>query len=511
MAVVNLAPGAIYNVAANQIAGNAHVYRTRDGYDGHGTVGWLPTGGALQQQDIAIGETVTFAINGQAGAIISGAPSRLQLLYSNGAAIEVAATDLRAGQRLLHRGGSRNAPARRATAVGDNPGQQAMQTLTAQWYNALTAACQLDPSTFQLVQGHSPLGATSEILSNLFDSVPPQSINNLFNPSQGNVFSTDYGAVINNLKAQNANKFMNDIGDYYSQWTAYLKTNPAIPQGGISALFDNWSQLHMPPDQAQQCYTDYLQVSQGVVPVAVQMWLAAGGGTGGVNAYNATIAQLQSALQASQGVNFTLNTSQASSDISHTWAKAEGGFLFDLFEIGGDGSYDQLSETVTEAGLDITVSFQRLVTFPAGPLAKVSSDPILSNYQPWYSSAALNLAYQNNNNLVWNNTPPTWDNTFGPTGNMLRTASAIVVVDGISITSVSLNSIATKDQTTVKTAVEAGFWPFFEAEGSGGWQNTATFDAAGTMTVTSTCPLGNPQILGVIVTPIGGLLLSDPT
>jgi hypothetical protein len=27
------------------------------------------------------------------------------------------------------------------------------------------------------------------------------------------------------------------------------------------------------------------------------------------------------------------------------------------------------------------------------------------------------------------------------------------------------------------------------------------------MTVTSSCPAGNPQILGVIVTPIGGVLL----
>jgi hypothetical protein len=31
MAVVNLQPGAIFNVAANQIRGQCHVYRTRDG------------------------------------------------------------------------------------------------------------------------------------------------------------------------------------------------------------------------------------------------------------------------------------------------------------------------------------------------------------------------------------------------------------------------------------------------------------------------------------------------
>ena len=514
MAVVNLAPGAIMNVAVNQIRRQCHVYRTRDGYDGHGTVGWAPNGGAVQVQDIAIGQHVTFAINGQAGMIASGAPSKLQVLYDNAAAQEIAATDLRASAQILKRGGSRRAGAatsgttRAVAQAGDSTSQQAMNTLNAQWYNAVVTGCHLEPSTFQLVQGNTPLGSTSEIFWNMLDVVPPLSINNFFNPSQGNVFSSDYGAVVMNLKDQNANKFQNDMGDYYQQWRAYLKTNPTMPQGGIIVLFNNWAQLNLPPDMAQQCYTDYQQISQGTVPAAVQMWLNAGGSTGGTKAYNATIAQLQSALQSTRGTSFSLNTSTASSDISHTWANAEAGFLFDLFEIGGEGSYDHLSETLAESGLSINVQFQKLVTFSAGPLAKTSSDPILQNYQPWYSSPALNLAYQNNNNIVWNNTPPTWDNTFGPNGNMLRTASALVVVDGITITTMSNSSVSTQDQTTVKTAAEGGFWPFFEAEGSGGWTHNVNFDSQGIMTVDSTCPAGNPQILGVIVTPIGGLLLS---
>jgi hypothetical protein len=74
MTVVNLAPGAIYNVGANQIRRVCHVYRTRDGYDGPGTVGWEPTGGALQVQDIDIGRTVSFNVNSQAGRFVSGSP-----------------------------------------------------------------------------------------------------------------------------------------------------------------------------------------------------------------------------------------------------------------------------------------------------------------------------------------------------------------------------------------------------------------------------------------------------
>jgi hypothetical protein len=490
-----------YSVGLNAIRGRCYVYRT-SGYNTIGMVAWSPVGGAQQVKPIKTGETVSFDVNGQAGTFVNGSPAKLQLLWTNEAATEVVATNFHAVNKLLKQQGLGNA------GLIDSTAQQAMDTLNAQWYNAVVTGCGLDPSTFQLIQGNTPLGSTSEILWNMFDAVPPLSISNFFNPSQGNVFSTDYGAVINNLKEQNANKFQNDMGDYYQQWRTYLKTSPTMPQGGILALFYNWAQMNLPPDQAQQCYTDYQQISQGAVPAAVQMWLNAGGSTGGTKAYNGTIAQLQSSLQAAPSKSFTFNSSTASSDISHSWAKAEAGFLFDIFEIGGDGSYDHLTETLTAAGISMDVKFQRLASFAAGPLSKVSSDPILSTYQPWYSSAALNLAYQNNNNLVWNNTPPTWDNTFGPNGNMLRTASAIVVVDGITISTTSNNSLSTQDQTTVQTAVESGIWPFFEASGSGGWHHEASFNSEGMMTVNSICPVGNPQILGVIVTPIGGVLLT---
>ncbi|MGE0229835.1 MAG: hypothetical protein AB7I38_07770 [Dehalococcoidia bacterium] len=504
MPVQNLQPGNVMNVAANQIQGTAHVYRTGQGYNGAGNVGWQPNGGALQIQAINVGQTVNFAVNGQAGMIANGAPSMVQVLWDNGAALEHAPVLENEAARVLRRASTM------AFAAGDDNSEaaQAMATLTAQWYNAIVTGCHLDPATFQLVQGNSPLGSTSEALWNIFDAVPPLSISNLYNPSQGNVFSTDYGAVIANLNPQNAGSFQSAMGDYYGQWVSYLNTSPTIPQGGILALFQNWSALHMPPDQAQAAYTAYQQVSQGVVPVAMQMWLAAGGGTGGTKAYNATITQLQNALAAAPGASVTLNSASASSDISHTWAKAEVGGWFDIFGGAAQSEYEQLTMSLIDSGLTIEASFTRLVTFSSGPLARPSTDPILSQYQPWYSSAALNLAYQNNNNVVWKHTPPTWDNTFGPGGNMLRTASALVVVDGIEIKTTSNASFDASSQTSFKAAAEAGIFPFFEASGSGGWTHDVSFDSSGRVTVNSSAPTGNPNILGVIVTPIGGVMLT---
>lgn len=508
MTVYNLNPGAIKNVAPGEIPGTVHAYRTGQGYNTHGTVGWLPAHGALQQRDIAVGETVSFAVNGASGMIASGAPSVIQLLWSG--AREAGAEG--GGLRLMRNaevGGTGGAVAAAGATGGGDPAQQAMQTLTAQWYNAVTTQCGLDPDTFQLVQGSAPLGTTSEMLWNVFDAVPPASVSNYFNPSQLNSFAADYGAVIANLKPQNAARFVSDMGDYYSAWLAYLKTSPTIPAGGMIELFSNWANMNIPdPGQAQQCITDWQQVSQGTVPAAIQMWLNSGG-AGATKAYNATIAQLNQAMASSPSKSVTMNSQTASSDVSHTWAEGSVGGAFDFFSGSASASYDQLTTALASAGVTISATFQRLVTFPGAPLSRPSSDPILSQYKPWFSSAALNLAYQNNNNIVWNNTPPSWQDTFGPNGNMKRTCSALVVVDGIDLTMTSNVAFSSSEQQQFQAAAEAGFWPFFSASASGGWSNSSSFDASGNVTVKSSSALGNPTVLGAIVTPISAVMLLD--
>jgi hypothetical protein len=281
-----------------------------------------------------------------------------------------------------------------------------------------------------------------------------------------------------------------------------------MPAGGILVLFQNWSQMNMPPGQAQQAYTAWQEIAEGAVPVAVQMWLNAGGGTKGTKAYNATISQLTTALQSALPKSFSYSTETASSDVSSTWAETEVGGLFDIFEGGGESSYSDFSAAFALSTMNISATFQKVLTFPLAPLSKVSTDPILSQYQPWYNSGALNLAYQHQDNTVWDNNPPSWADTFGPEGNMQRTASALVIADGISITIESSAAFAAEQQGDVQTAVEAGFWPFFEAEVASGWSNKVTFDTAGKATVTCNSMAGNPVILGVIVTPIEGLLSS---
>lgn len=76
--------------------------------------------------------------------------------------------------------------------------------LTTQWYNALVKNCRLDPTTFKLMQGNLVLNYTSESLWDIFDAIPPKSLNNIYDPAQNNRFSDNYGAIIASLKPDNS-------------------------------------------------------------------------------------------------------------------------------------------------------------------------------------------------------------------------------------------------------------------------------------------------------------------
>jgi len=514
MAVANLQAGAIMNIGAGQIQGVAHVYRTNQGYNAPGNVGWLPNGGVLQDVPLAVGGTVNFPINGAAGMIANGCPSVVQVLWNNAPA-EVAPKTTAGRKPKAHTGALPKVLAGRATKVlqtarakasvaASGSMQQAMETLNAQWYNALTSALNLNPSTFQLVQGNSVVGSLSETLWSIFDSVPPQSVNNLYNPSQFNSFSANYGSIINNLNQPGSNQFQNDMGDYYPVWSAYLATQNTLPTGGLMQLFQTWSQLHMPAGQAMQCYTDLANIYQGAVYSAIAMWLNAGGSGETNKVYTITVEQVKTEVAEAPSGAVSMNSQTQSSDVSHTWAEGEVGGWYDMFAGEAGGSYDELSMDLITAGLNITAQFSHILTMPAAPLSQSSQDPILSQYKPWYDSAALNLAYQNNNNVVWKNNPPTWDNMFGANGSLLRVCSALVIVDGVNITAVSEAGFNSTQQQQVKAQATAGFWPFFEASVSGGWSNDFNFSDEGQLTYTASSPVGNPLVLGVIVTPIAG-------
>lgn len=105
---------------------------------------------------------------------------------------------------------------------------------TAKWYNAIVENCNLDPKTFQLIQGNITLNYTSEPLWNILDAIPIKSSNYLYNPVQSNLFSNNYGTIIKILKPSNpivqeAIEVWNNAGGY-TNTKAYSKTIKNIKQ-----------------------------------------------------------------------------------------------------------------------------------------------------------------------------------------------------------------------------------------------------------------------------------------
>ena len=544
----NLQPGGHWDIGANQVSRTLNVYRYPDANShGEGTVGWEPQGGQLQFQQIAPGQTVSFAVNRAPGTFWNATPAVVRISWTQEAGVpartsgtphlvgvgtggttgtqsvghhqagspsaagsaagpETAGTFEGGSSTHLATAGVMTSPAPRVTSAAletsNSPGEQAMAQLNAQWYNAVTTQCNLDPNKFQLVQGSVPLGATSEILWQNFDAIPPLSVTHLLDPDQLNSFSGNYGAMLSNIKQTTDQRFTTDMGDYLPRWFAYLQTSPTIPPGGMVQLFSNWSQLNIAdPGQAQQCISDYQQAVMGVVFAAGQLWNAAGG-IAAPKAYNGTVEQLKAGLRGTPSKSVSMDSHTQSSDISHTWAQGQiqGGYEF--FSGSASASYDALTTSLTSAGVSISATFQNLSTFAAAPLAQTSSDPILSGYKPWFSGGALGYAYSNNNNLVWGVNPPSWQEFFGPSGTFLRYCAAVVVVDGIDITITSNVGFDSTQQQTFTAAASLGVWPFFSANASGGIQTGATYDQSGNVTVKSSSPLGNPIILGAIVSPI---------
>jgi hypothetical protein len=385
--------------------------------------------------------------------------------------------------------------------------QQAMQTLTNQWYNAVVTGLGLDPTTFQLIQTSEPLGTTSQSLWQFFDSLPPATATQYFNPTQFSSFSQNYGAVVNSLEVPNDPEFQQAMGDYYFQWVTYLKGVTSVPAGGVLQLLKTWTQLNMPPSTAAQAVTAWEQDGDNPVSVGVAMYQAVQNSTNPVYAYSNSYASLQNLLPSAEAKTATLDSETTSSNVSHTWAQGSAEGMFDIFAGETSASYDQLTTQFASAQVSVNATFKRVLTFIARPLEQPSTDPTISQYTPWYYSPALNLAFKTQDNTVWKpGATTTWATTFGPDGVMQQVCGGLVIVDGVNVTITSGAQFSSSDQKVFQQQTSGGFWPFFMASGSSGWQSNATFSDSGNVTVSITSPLGNPQILGCIVTPVAGIV-----
>jgi len=383
--------------------------------------------------------------------------------------------------------------------------EKAMNTLTAQWYNAMVTGLGLDSNSFQLYQGPNSMMNTSQVMWNMLNAVPPKSINNYNNPTQINNFSSDYVLILEALHVMTDSDFVNCMGDYYSKWQTYFIGHmpETINAETVTKVFNSWAVVYAPSQAG--CVTALTKLYNDPIKLAnVKLDNLKTGEHPGVFAWNQTVEQLKSALAGGAEKTFTMNSKTATSDVTHTWAGGNTSFFFDIFSFGGGGSYDKLTTKTTEAGLTIDAKFTKLTTFTSGPLAQNDpNDSTLRDYKAWYESAVLAKAYTTKDNTVWNNqSSTTWEKAFGANGFLQRSTSSIVVADGIEITMTSKASYTTAEHEEIKGAASAGIWPFFSVSGQGGTTTDVKFNDDGSFTCTTKIALGNPQILGILQSPM---------
>ena len=382
--------------------------------------------------------------------------------------------------------------------------EQAMQTLTAQWFNTLVTACKLDRETFQLAQGFPLLGTRSEELWPVMDALPPRSLTQFWNPAQMSQFTSTYRSVIAGLGQPSIKEFVEVMGDYYAKWNKYKETvkPKEWPKGGLSELFHEWEQQFMPPDSGENAYLLYEQMMEKPVVVAAEMLHAI---RGEAMVYDKTAEMLNQQMQASTPVGATMNSATESGETTHTWAGGSLGGMYDFFSGSASANYDNLSTKLQQAGVIVEVQFAKLVTFSFSPLAQAQpNDATLSEHKPWYYSSALAQAYQEPGEEMWPKLP-TWAQTFGPQGMLTGVKTSLVLARGLTSKITSTAAFGSEEKTAIEASAKLGFFPFFEAEAKGGWTHDVEFHDSGAMTVSSSVPANQTVVLGAIITPSASL------
>jgi hypothetical protein len=382
--------------------------------------------------------------------------------------------------------------------MGDNSSTQAMQALQNQWYNAIVTALDLDPNSFQLVEASQPLSNTSQGIWSIFNNIPPLSLTQVFTSSGFNSLYDNYKAVINTILPQGSDQFRIIMGDNLASWNDYkksLKPGDIKSADGLLELFKTWGILNLDPDVAAKAITIFGQMQNSPVLQAVETannpeYVDPNNGP----KFTKTIQDLRDALLHGQRRSVDFDSTTASSDIEHTWARGNVEGVYDFFFGSAGATYDQLSTKASNSRVQINATFESVVSFTANP-------------QGWFNSSVLNLAYSTPDNTVWPaGQHPTWNNTFGENGNLKRVVSELLVIDGIEATITSEASFSTEEKKEIEANTSIGFWPFFFFGGSGGHTSDVKFNDAGNMTVRISSAKGNPSIFGVNVLPIERML-----
>lgn len=382
------------------------------------------------------------------------------------------------------------------------------------WYDAVVQAFGLSPHSFLLSRSLIPLGSTSRHLWDYFDSVPLESDGRYYEPQLFNRFSDGYGAMVNVIIPQAGTVWRDAVGDHYSQWVGYLAASPPIPAGGMLELFTKWAEINIPdPQRAQTAITAYSQIINGVVPVAQDRFIKAAG----VYAYSLSIDQARDQVRKGAASRFSFNSNQPAAaarqvappplpPVPPVTARLAAARLPTLVTAKVQSALAKLTASRVEG----KARFDHQTGVWAAPLQMKETVGSLP-YPAWFSASALNYARQTPGAPVWPlDQKPTWEQTFGPTGNLRRLVTSVVLVDGVDVELISDADLGGDEQSALEQAAAAGVTPLFaiptpaerKAAGLGlaaaPSLSVAPAKSGESISIHISSPLGNTMLFGVV-------------
>jgi len=339
-----------------------------------------------------------------------------------------------------------------------------------------------------------PAGTTNATVWSWMNQIPLFAL--IQSGSQGNQFFSDYEDVMSSLTPSVTINFQSDIGSVaYNAWQAYLASLPTPPTPTQQpSLFFNWAFTHGYYSVAEKGSSDLSAMILEPIyraQLALQPYVSiAGVSQGKPPDWSLGYAQLVSQLNSAPAKSLTSTNLQSNTNVSGSWAAggSSGGFL--LWGGGSSSSNSSISANFASSAVSFNVSFDHALAFVPVPGA-------------WYDSGAFGLAYSSQSGAPWNpsDTEVTWAKTFGPSGNMQRFASSLIVILGMKVTATSSYAFSSAEQTTITQNSSAGFWPFYSSGSSSSVTTSHTFNKAGNLTISQSSPANVPLLIGVAVLP----------
>ncbi|MEG3166080.1 hypothetical protein U1701_15905 [Sphingomonas sp. PB2P19] len=395
-----------------------------------------------------------------------------------------------------------------------------LDTVNAQWYNTLAKELNLSVEEFQLSQGDVILPRTTDQLWDMMNELPTNSVVQYYTPDTLVSMSSEYTSLLSFVQAAGAANFNAAMGEAnMAAWTAtkqaYFQANPSafsepptVLQTALQNLFQNWSMEALVPNpgSAAQCYTLYRAGFEN--PIYIAQELQANLPLGGPTAFNQTYEQVLADIAAAPSVNFTMESTEASSDISDSWANSSsstGGTYF--YSKSSSSQSSDFSQTFASSSFTVSVSYDHFINVAALPLSGESIEAGGTTFLPWYYGAALAYAYNNKTTEVWTDLTQ-WDALFGPTGSMQYVVTNLIIADGTTTITTSSQSFSTAEQTYAEQQSKEGYgcWPYYVSNSSDSTtKSSTTFNSSSNLVVETTSAAGNPIVIGVLVSSVKDL------